>query len=739
MLENSPLTGYDAAVIVIYFILILGYFLAGRYMIWLTVGGSLFASNIGSEHFVGLAGSGASSGIGVAAFEFNAAIVLQLLGCLFLPVYIASGANTLPEYMKKRFGGTRIRTYLACLYIILYIFAKISVDLYSGALFIERGLNWNMYTSIFFILFMTVICTVTGGLTAVMYTDTVQTFLIIIGAAVTAFISIKRVGGFQALKYKYMNAIPTGLEETFIANTNSFIESEKHILTSQFKNFSLYNEKMISRYNKGCSLPRIDAWVLLRNAWNSDVPWLGIFLGQTTVSLWYWCTDQMMVQRALAAKSLSHAQGGTIFVGYLKLLPLFLLIIPGMASRVLYTDLVACSDPEKCKKICGNKVSCANIAYPLMAFDILPPGMKGVMFSVMLAALMSDLASVFNSSSTLFTIDIWQKIRKKASVKELMIVGRCFVLVMVAASVAWIPVIESFQGGQLYIYIQSMGSYLAPPIACVFLLAVMWPRCNEQGAFWSLMLGLGIGLIRMFLDLVYKTPSCGNIDTRPALIRVHFLYFAAILFWITSLFCIAISLLTQPLPKKYLIKTTYWTRFANYETAKCFTSNPNSEHQLLNKTQILNSTSYPTANGSKFTKLSTGLNTNGNFNESTNDKIGDHKNKINNVDLIASSHNQILQTSQEPSQSSQSPLTEKNNPQNGKCSKIHTIWMWFLGFEHNLSEQSILNAQNLEAIHAERLEKIQSLSQSPIADFIIKANVVLIISLAIFLMLYFTF
>ncbi|XP_074641116.1 sodium/mannose cotransporter SLC5A10-like [Tubulanus polymorphus] len=505
-----------------------GYFLAGRFMTWLPVGASLFASNIGSEHFIGLAGSGAASGIGVGAFEFNACILVQMMGWLFLPVFIASGVHTLPEYMKKRFHGNRIRIYLACLSILLYVFTKISVNLYSGALFIQQSLGWNLYLSILLLLVLTALCTVTGGLAAVIYTDTLQAFVMVAGASVLAVMSFLKVGGYQGLREQYPLAIA--------------------------------NETLYS--NSTCGLPSEKAFTMLRGLTDPDMPWLGFLLGQTPASIWYWSTDQMMVQRALAAKSLSHAQGGCLLCGYLKMLPLFIIIMPGMISRVLYPNEVACSDPQTCYEVCQSTSGCSNIAYPKLVLGIMPQGLRGIMMAVMLAALMSDLTSIFNSASTLITMDIYRHIRKKAKNRELMIVGRLFVLVMVGISIVWIPVIQEFQGGQLFIYIQVISAHLAPPIAAVYLLAILWKRATEKGVFWGLMIGLVIGLTRMVLEFVYKEPLCGEPDTRPLILsQVHYMYFALGLFWVVGATMVVISLLTAPTPNDRLIRTTFWTRY----------------------------------------------------------------------------------------------------------------------------------------------------------------------------------
>jgi len=536
----------DIAAVGLYFLLVLGigmwsmlrpdrgtvegYFLAGKYMFWLPIGASLFASNIGSEHFIGLAGTGAASGIAVGAFEFNALILLQLLGFVFLPVFIASKVCTLPEYMVKRFGGKRISMYLSVLSMILYIFTKISVDLYSGAIFIQQALQWNLYLSILAILCLTIICTVGGGLAAVIYIDVVQVAIMLGGSSILLYLGLERVGGWTQLQHQYMLAVPN---VTFVS----------------------------PRDNSTCGLPRQDAWQILREPLHSDMPWPGFLFGQTPASIWYWCADQMMVQKALSARSLSDAQGATILTGWIKVLPMFLIVIPGMISRVLYPDTVGCVDPAICMEFCNNPVSCSNTAYPALVLGIMPEGLRGVMIAVMLAALMSDLTSIFNSASTLFTMDIYRATRPDARTRELLIVGRLFILLLVALAIGWIPIIQQLQGGQLFIYIQAISAYLSPPIAVVYCLAVSWPRMNEMGAFWSLMFGLAAGSVRMVLDFTYREPLCMEPDTRPFLVSgLHYMYFAAGLFLASGLVGVLVSLSTQP-PRDYmLVRTTFQTR-----------------------------------------------------------------------------------------------------------------------------------------------------------------------------------
>ncbi|XP_064009603.1 sodium/mannose cotransporter SLC5A10 [Pogoniulus pusillus] len=467
-------------------------------MAWWPIGASLFASSEGSGLFIGLAGTSAAGGIAVTGFELNATYALLALAWVFVPVYISSGIVTMPEYLQRRFGGERIRMYLSVLSLLLSIFTKISTDLYSGALFVQVCLGWDLYLS-------TVLMLVVTGL----YT-------------IAAF---NEIGGYPNLEEAYLRAIPTKI----VPNTT-------------------------------CHLPRADAMHLFRDPASGDLPWTGMTFGLSIMAMWYWCTDQVIVQRSLSAKSLSHAKAGSILASYLKMLPLFVIIMPGMISRVLYPDTVACVDPEECARVCGAAVGCSNIAYPKLVVELMPSGLRGLMIAVMMAALMSSLTSIFNSSSTLFTMDIWRKLRPGAGERELLLVGRMVTVVLVALSVVWIPILQSSSGGQLYVYIQAVTSYLAPPVTAVFLLAVFWPRANEQGAFWGLMVGLVLGLARMGLELAYPTPHCGVPDRQPWLLAdIHYLHFAVLLCATTGAIVVGGSLMTPPTPPSQLKDLTWWT------------------------------------------------------------------------------------------------------------------------------------------------------------------------------------
>uniref|UniRef100_A0A4W3H6C8 Sodium/myo-inositol cotransporter 2 n=1 Tax=Callorhinchus milii TaxID=7868 RepID=A0A4W3H6C8_CALMI len=529
LFPSSSLTVVDIVVLVLYFVFVLvvglwvnipgtdhslthstvqGYFLAGKTMLWWPVGASLFASNVGSGHFVGLAGTGAASGIAVAAYELNGMFSVLLLGWLFLPIYITAGVTTMPEYLERRYRSPRIRLFIAVVYLFIYIFTKISVDIYAGAIFIQQALHWDLYIAVAGLLLITALYTVGGGLAAVIYTDALQTVIMLVGAlTLTGFCKLCPCGGLEGLRLMYPESVPR------VRDTNT-----------------------------SCGLPRDDAFHIFRHPVTSDFPWPGVVLGMAVPSLWYWCTDQVIVQRSLSAKSMLHAKGGSLFAAYLKILPLFIMVIPGMVSRVLFPDEVACANPDECQRLCGNSVGCTDIAYPKLVMELLPGGLRGLMMAVMVAALMSSLTSIFNSSSTIFTMDLWLRFRPHCTEWELMVIGRVFVLVLVLVSVLWIPLVQASQGGQLFIYIQSISSYLQPPIAIVFIAGCFWPRANEKAAFWGLLAGILLGCVRMVLDFIYEEPVCGQPDTRPDIVRcVHYLHFSIILSLFTLIMVVSIT------------------------------------------------------------------------------------------------------------------------------------------------------------------------------------------------------
>ena len=513
-------------------------------MHFIPVGASLFASNIGSGHFIGLAGSGAASGIGIAAFEVTAIYYLMMLGWLFVPVYLAAEVFTMPEYLRKRFGGQRIRVYLSVLTLLLYVFTKISADLFAGALFITQSTQldgeYAIYIAILILLGIACVFTIAGGLSAVIWTDFVQTVLMILGAFILCAIAFVETGGYDQMVFDYFHAVADNRSHEDPDDPNSPLCGGVPHDSMHFFRSPKYGE--------------------------SDLPWTGMTFGLAINSIWYWCSDQVIVQRSLASKNMVHAKGGTIVASWLKLLPMWIMVFPGMASRVLFPNSVACANPEVCMEVCQSRSGCTNIAFIMLVNEKMPVGLRGLMLAVMLAALMSSLTSIFNSSSTIFTMDIYTRFRKNPGEKELLLVGRLFVLVLVGISIAWIPVINASQGSQLFIYIQSITSYLAPPICAIYLLAVFWPRCNETGAFWGLMVGLLVGLTRFGLEFAFTKPPCGSEDDPPPdwwysmIDKVHYLHFGIILWGVTGLVSIVVSLITDPIPEKHLFRLTYWTR-----------------------------------------------------------------------------------------------------------------------------------------------------------------------------------
>ncbi|XP_060145883.1 sodium/mannose cotransporter SLC5A10 isoform X3 [Globicephala melas] len=466
-----------------------GYFLAGRDMTWGPMGASLFASSEGSGLFIGLAGSGAAGGLAVAGFEWHATYVLLALAWVFVPIYISSEIVTMPEYIQKRYGGQRIRMYLSVLSLLLSVFTKISIDLYAGALFVHICLGWNFYLSTILMLAVTALYTIAGGLAAVIYTDALQTLIMVVGAVILTVKAFEQIGGYDQLAPAYARAVPSRI----ISNTT-------------------------------CHVPRADAMHMFRDPSTGDLPWTGMTFGLTVMATWYWCTDQVIVQRSLSARDLNHAKGGSILASYLKMLPMGLIIMPGMISRVLF------------------------------------PGLRGLMIAVMMAALMSSLTSIFNSSSTLFTMDIWKWLRPRARERELLLVGRLVTVVLIGVSVAWIPVLQGSNSGQLFIYMQSVTSSLAPPVTAVFVLGIFWRRANEQGAFWGLMAGLAVGATRLVLEFLHPAPPCGRPEDRPAVLHsIHYLHFAVALFVLSGAVVVAGSLLT-PAPQGIQIENlTWWT------------------------------------------------------------------------------------------------------------------------------------------------------------------------------------
>jgi SSS family solute:Na+ symporter len=447
------------------------YFLAGRHVGWFAIGASLFATNISSEHFIGLAGSGAATGLAVGHFEWLACLIVLILGWIFVPFYLDSGVFTMPEFLERRYGSAS-RWYLTLVSILAYVITKISVTLFAGALLLKQILGWDMYTSAIVLVIATGIYTIAGGLTAVIYTELMQTFVLIGGAVVLTVAGLSEVGGIGALRH----ALPP------------------------------------------------DFFHMFKPASDPNFPWTGIVFGAPILGIWYWCTDQYIVQRVLSAKNITQARAGSIFAGYLKILPVFILVLPGLIARALYPEVT------------GDQ------AYPVLVTRLLPSGLQGIVIASLLAALMSSLASCFNSSSTLFTIDIYKKLKPQASERQLVRVGRLATVVLVALGILWVPFIR-FISSQIYIYLQSVQAYISPPIAAVFLFGVFWPRANARGAIASLLTGLVLGAFRLIVELMHRQATFAS-PLLNYVAEVNFLHFAVFLFLICTLVLVAVSILT---------------------------------------------------------------------------------------------------------------------------------------------------------------------------------------------------
>ncbi|XP_072045367.1 sodium/mannose cotransporter SLC5A10-like [Amphiura filiformis] len=562
MVELGRLSQTDLAVIGCYLIVILlvglaamlrknragaeGYFLAGKTVPWYQVGASVFASNIGSHHFVGLAGTGAASGYAVVMFEWLSIWLIITMAFVFLPVYLSSAVFTMPEYLGRRFESNRIRSYFSVLSLLFLMIMTIPVDLFSGAVFLQTLLKWNLIPAVLLLLAITSIYTIAGGLAAVVYTETLQTAIIVGGGVVVTILGFQEIGGYDQLGEKFLNAIS--------------------------------NDSLMS--NNSCGIPPSDSLHLYRGV-HDDLPTLGMCTGLAVMGLHYWAANQLTVQRALAAKNLAHGQGGLALTTWLKLTPMFLMVMPGMISRILNPDAIGCSNPATCMEVCQNPNGCTNIAYPLLVVTVLPAGLKGLLVAVMLSALMSSLASSFNSASTMFTLDLWVKIRKipmdwrmnkltaeqkRRNEFEIMLVGRLVMVFLMVFGSLWTPIIQSGgNNGQIFTYMISIGGSLAGPLIASFLLGLFWHRTSEAGVFWSLMLGLCLSLFRIILEIFFANPRCGDPDTRPPFIQAvmfHYLYYAAINFVITITVACLISYCTKPIPESCLHRLTFWTRYS---------------------------------------------------------------------------------------------------------------------------------------------------------------------------------
>jgi SSS family solute:Na+ symporter len=505
------LVGLDYGFLIGYFVIVFGiaawatfkekvnasssdYFLGGKNVGWFVIGASLFASNIGSEHLVGLAGSGAASGVAVGQFEILAGFMLLLLGWVFVPFYVRSGVFTMPEFLEKRYSPAA-RTYLSWMSIIAYVLTKISVTIAAGGIVFE-AIGVSFWTGAIIIVVATGVYTIFGGLKAVLYTDMIQMFVLIGGSiAVTAY-GLAELGGWGELK--------ATVGESYF-----------------------------------------DMWQPMDHP---DFPWTGILFGAPILGLWYWCTDQYIVQRVLSARNIEQARKGTIFGGFLKMLPVFLFVVPGIIAYALSQKGVFVLEDNDQSLI-------------VMVKNMVPAGVRGLVIAGLLAALMSSLSSVFNSCSTLFTIDVYKRWKPETSERKLVVIGQIATVIMVGIGLAWIPFMENVSD-QLFVYLQSVQGYIAPPIAAVFLLGIFYRRLNAQGAMAALLSGFVLGATRFILELNKTSLTEGTLLYDFA--TINFLHIAIFLFVICSTILIVVSLMT-PAPDLAQIKDITYDR--NVKTA----------------------------------------------------------------------------------------------------------------------------------------------------------------------------
>ncbi|MFL2587250.1 MAG: sodium:solute symporter [Flavobacteriaceae bacterium] len=495
---TSVLQQLDWIVLGIYFLALIGvavwvfiqknsntedYFLAGRNVGWFVIGASIFASNIGSEHVVGLAGTGFESGTPMAHYELHAWIVL-LLGWLFLPFYIRSGAFTMPEFLEKRFDS-RSRWFLSVFSLLAYVLTKVSITIYAGGIVVSELLGIPFWYGAIGIVVFTGIYTVIGGLKAVIYTETLQTVVLIFGSVVITYLGLQEVGGWSQLR------------ETVTAVSPDHFNMWRPMNDPQF-------------------------------------PWTGLLIGGTIVGIWYWCTDQYIVQRTLAANNITIARRGAIFGAYLKLLPILIFLVPGIIAFALTLQ-----QPEVFQ------VAKADRAFPMLVKTLLPVGLKGLVAGGLMAALMSSLASVFNSCSTIFTIDIYKKIRPDKSEESLIRIGKIATAIIVVLGIIWIPIMEKIGGGVMYQYLQNVQSYIAPPVTAVFLLGIIWKRVTSDAAITTLISGLILLILRLGTEIYFQEEITSGIEVSGiafAFATINFAHMAIFMFIFSVFLCVGVSM-----------------------------------------------------------------------------------------------------------------------------------------------------------------------------------------------------
>ncbi len=508
------------------------YFLAGRNLGWWVIGASIFASNIGSEHIVGLAGSGATSGVAMAHYELHAWCLL-VLAWVFVPFYMRSMVFTMPEFLERRFDE-RSRYVLSIVSLITFVISKIAVGIFAGGvvfgtLLPEMRLDIggvtidSFWIGSIFVIALTGLYTTLGGMRAVAYNDAVQVLVLIFGSALLTGYGLAELGGWSELRRicgsemfnLWKPLIPAGVQSTWspVMETNA---------TGQ----------------------------VIRQAWyfNGYFPWLGMLFCAPIIGLWYWCTDQYIVQRALGAPNETVARQGSIFAAFLKLFPVYLFIIPGLICFALAKSGKV---PELAGMIGADGRTIpgsSNGAFPMMVQYLLPSGIRGIVVAGLLSALMGSLAGVFNACSTLFTIDLYQKWKPKASEHQLVRTGRWATVIMVLIALAWIPVIKNSRG--VYDYLQAVQGYLAPPIFVVFFLGVFFKRMNAAGSLWAMIVGFALGLFRMIVDTPVTLGLAGYENGYPngsflwIVNNIYFQYFSVLITIVSAIVMVVVSRMT---------------------------------------------------------------------------------------------------------------------------------------------------------------------------------------------------
>ncbi len=496
------------------------YFLASRSATWWLIGSSIFASNIGAEHLIGLAGSGAESGMAFAHWEFHSYVVL-ILGWVFAPFYLRAGIFTTPEFLEKRYTPAT-RTILSLIFLVSYILTKASVTIFAGAFAIQTILGWQylpgtgidfFWFSAFFLVIITGLFTIIGGMKSVLWTEALHVPVLLLGSLVLLVVGLVQIGGIGPL-----------LE----AN-----EDTRHLWAPLMD-------------DQGATwLPR--DWSFLFDSQEDRLPWLGILLASPIVGLWYWCTDQYIAQRVLTGKNLKESRRGTIFAAYLKLAPLFIFLIPGMIAVALYKQ-----GYPGFESIETNPQG----AFPTMVSNLLPVGLRGLVLAGMFAALMSSLASLFNSTATLFTVDFYKRLRPQSTERHLVFVGRCATVAVVAIGMLWIPFLQGLGNGSLYSYLQLVQSLLAPAIAAAFMVGIFSKGVTPISGLVGLVAGFTVGMTRLVMQALHELMGTTYGAFQP-FVDMNWLYFSFLLFVFSCLTIFAVSTVTPKAAPEKLAGLTF--------------------------------------------------------------------------------------------------------------------------------------------------------------------------------------